>query len=73
VIYELIAFLGAAGIAVIIFAVIMLLSDRPAGAFIVALILLYLLYPTYIVILNKILKRKEEHKEENRMADPQET
>jgi len=66
--FELIAFLGVAGIAITVFVVIVLLSDKPVKAFIMALMLTYLLYSIYIIILNRILKRKEE----KRATDPQE-
>ncbi len=52
--------LGAVGIAITIFAIIALLADKPVKAFITALMSAYMLYFTYIYILNRILKRKEE-------------
>jgi membrane protein implicated in regulation of membrane protease activity len=57
---EFLVILGAAGIALIIFATIATLADQPAKAFIAALMLSYLLYFVYIYILNRIFKRKEE-------------
>ncbi len=57
---EFIAVSGAVGIAVIIFLIIVALADKPAKAFITALIMSYLLYFVYIFILNRILKHKEE-------------
>jgi len=58
--FELIAFLGAVGIALIIFATIVLLADRPIKALLVSLALLYALFSIYIFILNKLAKSKEE-------------
>ncbi len=52
--------LGATGIAVIIFLIVVALADQPTKAFITALIMSYLLYFAYIFILNRILKHKEE-------------
>ncbi len=57
---EFFAIFGAAGIAVVIFMIIVLLADRPVKAFIMALIFSYLLYFVYMVVINRILKRKEE-------------
>jgi hypothetical protein len=57
---ELVGFLGAVGIAVAIFITIMLLSDEPVKALIVVSMLSYLLHFAYIVVLNRVLKRKEE-------------
>ncbi len=52
--------LGAVGIALAIFMVIVALADEPVRAFITALTLSYSLFFLYIFLLNKILKRKEE-------------
>jgi VIT1/CCC1 family predicted Fe2+/Mn2+ transporter len=57
---EIVAFIGAAGIAVILFVIIVLLSERPLKALITALISAYLLLYIYLFILNKLVKRKEE-------------
>jgi Ca2+/Na+ antiporter len=57
---EIFAFLGAVGIAISVFIVIATLADKPVKALIVALMLLYSLFPIYLFILNKIAKRKEE-------------
>jgi type IV secretory pathway VirB3-like protein len=65
---EIFAIFGAAGIALILFTVIILLGDRPVKAFIIAMALMYPLVIIYLYILNRILKRKEE----KRAADPQE-
>jgi Ca2+/Na+ antiporter len=65
---ELIAFLGAAGIAITVFAIIVALSDRPLKAFITVLMLLYPLFFLYIYILKEVAKRKEE----KRATGPQE-
>ena len=65
---ELFALLGAIGIALILFTVIILLADRPVKAFISTMTLMYLLITVYIYLLNRILKRKEE----KRTADLQE-
>ncbi len=51
--------LGAVGIAVIIFAIVVTLADQPVRALITALIMSYLLYFVYIFMLNRILKHKE--------------
>jgi len=66
--FELFALLGAIGIALILFTVIILLADRPVKAFISTMTLMYLLITVYIYLLNRILKRKEE----KRTADLQE-
>jgi len=66
--FELFALLGAIGIALILFTVIILLADKPVKAFISTMILMYLLITIYIYLLNRILKRKEE----KHTADPQE-
>jgi hypothetical protein len=60
VLFELVAFLGAVGIALAIFATIVIMSDRPLLALITALTLSYSLFLIYISILEKIAKRKEE-------------
>jgi membrane protein implicated in regulation of membrane protease activity len=52
--------LGATGVAVTVFIVIMSLADKPANSLIAALIVSYLLYFVYITVVNRILKRKEE-------------
>ncbi len=57
---DFLVMLSATGIAIVIFIVIALLADKPTKAFIVALMLSYLLYFTYIFVINRILKRKEE-------------
>jgi Ca2+/Na+ antiporter len=59
-IFEIFALLGAAGIAITIFAIIFALSDRPLKALITALIFAYMLFFMYLFILEKIAKRKEE-------------
>ena len=61
---ELIAFLGAVGIAITAFFVIVALSDRPLKALITAIMLTYSLFFIYIYILNKIAIRKEEKPQE---------
>jgi len=66
--FELFALLGAVGIVLTLFTVIILLADRPVKAFISTMILMYLLITVYIYLLNRILKRKEE----KRTADPHE-
>ena len=58
--FELIAFLGAVGIAIIVFAVIAMLADKPLNALVTALMLSYSLFFMYIFILREIAKRKEE-------------
>jgi Ca2+/Na+ antiporter len=59
---ELIAFLGAVGIAVTIFVIIAMLADNPIHALVTALILLYPLFFVYIYSIEKIAKRKEERR-----------
>ena len=66
--FELFALLGAIGIALTLFTVIILLADRPVKAFIVVMALMYPLVIMYLYVLNRILKRKEE----KRATDPQE-
>ena len=66
--FEIFALLGAIGIALTLFTVIILLADKPVKAFISTMTLMYLLITVYIYLLNRILKRKEE----KRAADPQE-
>jgi len=66
--FELFALLGAIGIVLTLFTVVILLADRPVKAFIVAMILMYPLIMIYLYILNRISK----YKEEKRMANPQE-
>jgi hypothetical protein len=56
---EIFALLGAVGIALILFTVIILLADRPVKAFIVAMTLMYPLVIIYLYMLNRISKRKE--------------
>jgi hypothetical protein len=56
---ELIAFIGAVGITATVFAIIVLLSEKPIKAFIMALISMYLLLFAYLHILEKLGKRKE--------------
>jgi membrane protein implicated in regulation of membrane protease activity len=52
--------LGALGIAIFVFIVTLVLSDRPVKTFFVALMLSYVLTTMLIYILNRIAKRKEE-------------
>jgi len=66
--FEIFALLGAIGIALTLFTVIILLADKPVKAFISTMTLMYLLTIVYIYLLNRILKRKEE----KRAAGPQE-
>ena len=61
---ELIVYLGAVGIALIIFMTIVMLADKPIKALITAFTLLYLLYFIYIFIIEKLQKRKEEKPQE---------
>jgi Ca2+/Na+ antiporter len=56
----ILALLGAVGIALIVFVVIIALADKPVKAFFAALMLSYTLFALYIYILNRIAKRKEE-------------
>jgi hypothetical protein len=57
---ELFAVGSAIGIAIAVFAIVLVFADRPVKAFIVALLLSYTLFALYIYVLNRILKRKEE-------------
>jgi len=58
----MLALLGAFGIAVVIFAIIVALGNRPVKALIVAHMVTYALIFVYIYILNRILKRKEDRR-----------
>jgi len=58
----MLALLGAFGIAVVIFAIIIALANRPVKALIVAHMVAYALIFVYIYILNRILKRKEDRR-----------
>ena len=58
----LFAIFGAIGIAIIIFAIIVALGNRPVKALIVAHMVTYSLIFVYIYILNRILKRKEDRR-----------
>jgi len=58
----LFAIFGAIGIAIIIFAIIVALGNRPVKALIVAHMVTYALIFVYIYILNRILKRKEDRR-----------
>jgi type IV secretory pathway VirB3-like protein len=60
--FEIIALLGATGIALILFITITLLGDRPVKAFIIAMTLMYPLVMVYLYILNRILKRIEKRR-----------
>ena len=66
--FEIFALLGAIGIALTLFTLIILLADKPVKAFISTMTLMYLLITVYIYLLNRILKRKEE----KRATGPQE-
>lgn len=61
-IFELFALGGAVSIALAIFAIIVMLSDKPIKALLVALSYSYVLFFLYIYILNRIIKRKEGEK-----------
>jgi hypothetical protein len=58
--FEIFALLGATGIVLILFTVMILLADRPVKAFITSLMLMYQLVIIYLYVLNRILKRKGE-------------
>jgi len=55
---ELVVAGGVVGIAIAIFIVITMLSERPTKALIMSIVLSYALFFVYIHILNKIIKRK---------------
>jgi hypothetical protein len=57
---ELFAILGAVGIALTVFTVVAMFSDKPVKALIVGYMFAYLLLFTYLRILEKLGKRKEE-------------
>jgi Ca2+/Na+ antiporter len=62
VLFEIFALLGAMGIALLLFMVIILLGDSPIKAFISAMILMYLLITVYIYVLSMISKRIEKRR-----------
>ena len=56
----MLALLGAFGIAVVVFIVIIVFADRPVKALIFAHAVAYALISIYIYVLNRLIKRKEE-------------
>jgi Mn2+/Fe2+ NRAMP family transporter len=58
--FEISALLGAVGIVITVFAIINMPADNPLETLVAVLVFVYILFPIYIFILNRIGKRKEE-------------
>jgi len=56
---QIFAILGAVGIAVTIFMVILMYSERPVKAFLMAIVYTYVFVAIYLFVLKKLEKRKE--------------